>query len=89
MLIGIGWYDRAEWTKLKQVAADSANLDETYEDWLRGAERTERELARGGLTIRRVMVKVDCLVAWCAVRQKPLNGAARAEYIQEVVQGIA
>ena len=37
MVIGIGWYDRAQWTKLKQVAADAEKLDDTYEDWLRRA----------------------------------------------------
>jgi hypothetical protein len=87
MVVGIGWYDRAQWTKLKQVAADADVLDDTYEDWLRGAERMEREVARPELTVRRVTVDVDSLLAWCADRQKRLDGAARSEYVTELLRG--
>jgi hypothetical protein len=86
MLVGIGWYSRAEWTRLKQVAVDPDNLHDTYEEWVRGAEEAERQIARPGLTLRRVMIDVDSLVAWCAARQKSVDGAARSEYIQELVR---
>jgi hypothetical protein len=48
LIIGIGWYDHGEWTKLKQVAADSENIDDTFEDWLRSAERTESGVGSDG-----------------------------------------
>jgi hypothetical protein len=85
-VVGIGWYDPVQWSKLKQIAADAAALDDTHEDWQRNAERTERELSRQGLMIRRVAIDVDALVAWCRARGKPVNGAARAEYTAEMVQ---
>ncbi len=88
MVVGIGWYDPAEWAKLKSIAADSDKLDDTYEDWLSGAERAERELARRDLVVRRVPVNIDALVAWCAARQKAVDGSARAKYVQELVSGI-
>jgi hypothetical protein len=87
-VVGIGWYDREQWSKLKQVAADAGKLDDTFEAWLRNAEQMEKEIARGGLTVRRVMVKVDSLVAWCVDRNKPLDGEARADYVAESVQGV-
>ncbi len=85
MLVGIGWYEPAEWLKLKQVAADADALDDSYEEWLRGAERTEKDLQRPNLEIRRQPVKVDELIAWCKLQKKPVNGAARAEYIRLLV----
>ena len=50
---------------MKQVAADTADLDDSHEAWQRNAERTERELSRQGLVVRRVAIDVDALVAWC------------------------
>jgi hypothetical protein len=88
LVAGIGWYDAAQWAKLKQVAQDAAELDESHEAWQRNAERTERELSRRGLLIRRVPIDVDALVAWCQARNKPVNGASRAEYTSEVVSGL-
>jgi hypothetical protein len=87
-VVGIGWYDAVQWAKLKQVAVDAAELDDTHEEWQRNAERTERELARGrGLVIRRVPIDVDALVAWCRERNKPVNGASRSAYAAEQVKG--
>lgn len=79
---GIAWYDRDEWAKLKRIVADMDKLDDTYEDWLHHSERLEREIGRPGMIIRRVMVNVDSLVAWCSARQKSVDGAARAEFVQ-------
>ena len=44
-VVGIAWYDSTQWTKLKQIAADTEQLDDTHEEWKRNAERTERQLA--------------------------------------------
>jgi hypothetical protein len=85
--VGIAWYDTVQWAKLKQVADDPAALDYTHEAWQRGAERTERELSRRGLTTRRIPIDVDALVAWCRARNQPVNSASRAEYTAEIVRG--
>jgi hypothetical protein len=87
-VVGIGWYDAAQWAKLKQLAVDAADLDESHEAWQRNAERTERELAQRGLVVRRVPIDVDALAAWCRARGKPVNGASRAEYTSELVSGL-
>jgi len=84
----IGWYDRTQWAKLKQVAVDGDELDDTYEDWLRNAERLERNLTREGFTVRRVAVNVDSLLAWCITQRIGLNAEARSKYAAELASGI-
>jgi hypothetical protein len=37
-LVRIAWYDAAQWAKLRQTAADAANLYESHETWQRHAE---------------------------------------------------
>lgn len=44
-VVGIAWYDSAQWTKLKQIAADTEQLDDTHEEWKRNVEQTKRQLA--------------------------------------------
>jgi len=85
--IGIAWYDPVQWAKLKQVATDADQLDDTHEEWQRNAERLERELSAGGLAIRRVAIDVDALVEWCRGQNKPVDGAARAEYTTLIIRG--
>lgn len=83
VIAGLAWYDLAQWTKLKQIAEDAQELDDTHEDWQRNAERTERALRRRGFNLRRVPIDIDALVAWCQARGKPLNGESRVEYTAE------
>jgi len=87
LLVGVAWYDPVEWSKLKQVASDAENLDDTYEAWQRNLERTERELSAKGLVVRRVLIDVDALVEWCRAHNRVVNGAARAEYTSQIVRG--
>ena len=87
--LGIGWYTPAEWIKLKQVADDSAQLDDSYEAWLSGAERLEKKLFEEGIEARRVHVEVDELLKWCATRKKSVNSASRATFVTEWMQSHA
>jgi hypothetical protein len=86
-VVGIAWYDSAQWAKLKQIAADTKQLDDTHEEWKCNVERTERQLAADGIVVRRVPIDVDALVAWCRTQNKPVDGAARAEYTSRIVRG--
>jgi hypothetical protein len=86
-VVGIAWYDSVQWAKLKQIAADADQLDDTHEAWKRNAEQTERQLVADRIVVRHVPIDVDALVAWCRAQNKPVNGAARAEYTSRIVRG--
>jgi hypothetical protein len=82
--VALAWYDAAQWAKLKQVAEDADNLDDSHEAWRRNAEKFERELRQKGIEIQRVAIDVDALVAWCRAQKKPINGEARSAYAAHV-----
>ena len=50
----VAWYAETEWPRLRQVAADPEARDATYPDWLKGAEKTLRDLANPGIVAERV-----------------------------------
>ncbi len=77
---GVAWYDREQWERLRQVAADPERLEDSYEDWVAMAERAIRDIEATGLLIERVPVDTEELVAWCNERGRPIDGEARAEF---------
>jgi hypothetical protein len=85
--VGLAWYDPSQWAKLKAVAADKDQMDETHDAWRRNAERTMKHLTAQGCVVRRVPIDVDALVQWCQANNKPVDGKSRAEYVSLIVSG--
>ncbi len=85
-VLGIAWYSREDWPKLKSVAADPEVIEETYDEWLQVVERTRRQLRAQGLEPERVEVNIDELVEWCREAQRPVDAFARAEFTAELLR---
>ncbi len=80
LVTGIAWYRRDQWGRLRELAADPDKLEESYEDWLVGAQKTLVQMAVTGVRAQRVDVDVNALVRWCRLEGRPMNSAARAAY---------
>ena len=50
---GVAWFDREQWQRLREVAADPERLEESYEAWVAMAERAIRRLETTGMLIER------------------------------------
>lgn len=87
--VGLAWYGREAWQRLRELAADVDALDDTYEDWERGAPRAICELEAVGRHPRKVPIDIDLLARWCQVHHRPLDSAARAEYVTYLIQASA
>jgi hypothetical protein len=84
--IGLAWYTREGWERLRELAVDRAQLDDSFDDWERGAQAAIAELAAIGTVVRKVPIDVEALLAWCQAKDLPLNSAARAEYVAHLVR---
>ena len=80
---GVAWYRREDWSRLREIASDRANLDDSCEAWLAGAQKTLLELAVAGVAARRVNVDVEALVRWCRAERRPVDSAARAAFVAD------
>ena len=78
---GVAWYRREDWSRLREIASDRTKLDDSYEAWLAGAQKTLLELAVAGVTARRV--DVEALVRWCRAEGRPVDSAARAAFVAD------
>ena len=88
MNVAVAWYDSTQWAKLKLIAEDADNLDDTYEAWQRNAKNLERGLRQKGIEIQRVSIDVDALVIWCKSPKKRITGEARSAYAAELAASL-
>ena len=84
-VFGVAWYKRAQWERLLQIAADRDDLEDTYQEWQETAEEVLRALERPGIVLRKV--DVEELLSWCNAQNRPVDGAARSEFVAEKLQG--
>jgi hypothetical protein len=80
---GIARYRREDWSRLREIASDRAQLDGHYEAWLAGAQKTLLQLAVAGVPARGVNVDVEALVQWCRAEGRPVDSAARATFVAD------
>lgn len=85
VVAGIAWYFPEQWALLLDVSVDRDSLEATHEAWVRLAETAMFDLKRSGITPRKVSVDVEKLVAWCTAQNRPVDGAARAEFVQKLL----
>jgi len=86
MATGICWYSAEQWARLREVASDPENLEETHEEWLAIMKRSLRDFREAGLPYQLVDIDVEELVSWCKRKGRPINGSSRAEYAAHLLQ---
>jgi len=79
----LAWYTRAGWQRLCEFVPERAGLDDTFEDWERSAIAA---LGAAGRQVRKVPIDVEALAVWCHAHGRPLDHAARAEYVSYLLQ---
>ncbi len=85
MTVGVGWYDEAEWAKVKAMADDPERFEDSFPEWVSVAEDALRGLVNAGLKPVRVLLAAEDLDAWCRLHDKLNNATSRAEYVAELV----
>lgn len=83
IVTGFAWFEREQWERLREVAADTEKLDETYAEWVFGANRSIAEFEAQGLHIEKISIDIDALVTWCREQQRPVDSSARAQFAAE------
>jgi len=84
--LGLAWYTPAGWERLRELAADRDALDDSFEDWERGALAAIGELHAMGREVRKVPIDVEALAVWCGHHGRQLDSAARAAYVTHFLQ---
>jgi hypothetical protein len=80
IVTGILWWKPEQWKRAKQVSTDGDDFENTYFEWLIGAEKALKNFRDQGLTVYKIEIDLDKLVKWCKDQNMPLNGKARTKF---------
>lgn len=81
MNIGVSWFQPEQWDRLKEISEDRDELDDTYEDWRRNANKAVQEIRSTGRVVKKVSIDLEELLIWCNENNLAVNGKSRAEYV--------
>lgn len=78
--IGIPWYRRDNYRRIREVMADRDILPPTFDKWLGLAETAERRLRKEGHLVFRAPLDADEFVKWCRIKGCATDASARAAW---------
>ena len=77
----MAWYRKDQWELLKLTAADSENIEDTYEVWEKQAIFALKELKKRGQFFEKVDFDVKQFNQWCKEENKKPDSKTRSEYV--------
>jgi trans-aconitate methyltransferase len=83
MVVGIGFYKREQWQRLRETAVDSDILETAYDSWLEVLDSSVERIRTHGLEPELIDVDVEELMAFCKERRLPNTAGARAKFVSE------
>jgi hypothetical protein len=81
--IGLPWYRRDDYQRIREMMVDRHNLAPTYESWLAAAENNEAVGREAGLHVSRILIEPEAFARWCVGRNVEPDSAARRDYVAE------
>lgn len=84
-LVAIAWYSRDDFYRIRQFEPDGGGLQETFEEWLKGAQQGLLNIANLGLRVERIDVDPDALFAYCRRSKVKCDEKARSAFVFEIV----
>ena len=82
-IVGITWYKREDYEKLKSLFVDGRILPESYDDWLQSAEEVVNGFRAQGQAFKKVYIDPNTFPVWCASKGLEINANARSRFSAE------
>lgn len=78
--VGMAWYKRENFERLRAMFEDRHKLHRTFDEWLRDAEIGRKGLEAKGVRVICVDIDPDQFRAWCDASGKRVNAEGRIDY---------
>lgn len=83
--VGIPWYRREDYARIRRTMRDGAKLPARYADWLRAAEATQKQIEGQGIVAERVYLDPRGFAEWCRARGLDIDADARMRFASAAV----
>lgn len=77
-VVHFAMYAPGDWEHLLSVSVDREDLHDSYFEWLQSAMTQMQKMKDAGIIVKRVVIDIEELLAWCSGRGVPCNGEARS-----------
>src|SRR5262249_17236632 len=84
--IGLPWYHRSDYTTVLGLFSYPVNLPDTFDAWLKHAERVEKQLQAAGFGVARILISPALFKAWCEAQGLAPDQRARLNYANELAR---
>lgn len=79
--LGMAWYKRENYLRLRAIFEDGHKLHSTYDEWLAAAETGRKHFEAKGFRVIRVDIDPDKFPEWCSAQGHQINSSARTAYV--------
>jgi hypothetical protein len=86
--IGLPWYAREDYARVRAAMADPHNLAPVYDGWLMAALNNEAVAKQAGLQVVRAFIDPDRFPQWCAEKGLEADARARARFAQQAAEAV-
>lgn len=83
LVIAVAWYRAEEWAELRLLCTD---LDDTYQDWLTGAEAAVEDLKGKSFRVVKIFLTVDALRRWKRATGREIDGKTRSRLAERAAR---
>lgn len=79
-IVGIPWYKKDNFKKLRRLFDDGHKLHDTHREWLAAADQLRERLEAQGVRVVRVDIDPHEFASWCQAEGCKLDADARNRY---------
>ena len=83
MAVGISWYHKDDYARVKKVMVDGHVLPASYKKWLTQATALEQQIQASGRLAVRACIDPDEFPRWCRTKGMWPNAKARIQFANE------
>ena len=83
---GVAWYhSAADYALLKHVSADTRDLPESFEEWIKQTEESVSLFTTQGWIVEKVYLDPVEFPAWCRALDMKIDSHARTKFARAIV----
>jgi hypothetical protein len=86
LITGVVWYTPKEWARVKAIAADPENFEDSYEAWAVKVAEGMGNISRKFGEVRPMNVTAEELLDWCRAHGRKVDSQSRVEYMMTLVK---
>jgi hypothetical protein len=82
--VGIAWYRREDYARLRKLFKDGHKLPRTFDQWLKAANKAQKLYESQGQTVIKAYIDPETFPAWCESRGLDIDAQARIQFANRV-----